>query len=82
MGSDTGVTIHTSEIPMEVKASIFDLACEKYIEGRELKAGDWSKGRGWNSPQEYMGYAVYKQLVDSGALVFEPMGVQRKIKTG
>lgn len=79
---ENSIENHSAEISAEEKIRIFDLACEKYIEGRELKAGDWSKGRGWSSPQEYMGYAVYKQLVDSGALLFEPMGVQRKIKTG
>lgn len=72
---------YSSEISIEEKARIFDLACEKYIEARDQHVGEWIN-KGWSSPQEYMGYAVYKQLVDSGALVFEPMGVQQKIKTG
>ena len=76
---ENSIENHSAEISTEEKIRIFDLACEKYIEGRELKAGDWSKGRGWSSPQEYMGYAVYKQLIDSGAIVLA-VTTQQKIK--
>lgn len=78
---ENSIENHSAEISTEEKIRIFDLACEKYIEARDQHIGEWIN-KGWSSPQEYMGYAVYKQLVDSGALVFEPMGVQQKIKTG
>ena len=39
---ENSIENHSAEISTEEKIRIFDLACEKYIEGRELKAGDWS----------------------------------------
>ena len=66
-GMDT-IENRSSEISIEEKARIFDLACEKYIEAREQHAGEWIN-KGWSSPQEYMGYAVYKELVDMKAIV-------------
>lgn len=76
---ENSIENHSAEISAEEKIRIFDLACEKYIEGREAGAGEWSKGKTWNSPQEYMGYAVYKSLIDSGALVLA-VATQQKIK--
>lgn len=59
----------SSEISIEEKARIFDLACEKYIEARDQHVGEWIN-KGWSSPQEYMGYAVYKELIDMNAIEF------------
>ena len=60
---------HSSDISVEEKVRIFDLACQKYIEARDQHAGEWIN-KGWSSPQEYMGYAVYKELIDSKAIEF------------
>ncbi len=66
-GMDT-IENRSSEISIEEKVRIFDLACEKYIEARERHAGEWIN-KDWSSPQAYMGYAVYKELVDMKAIV-------------
>lgn len=60
---------HSSDISIEEKSRIFDLACQKYIEARDQHAGEWIN-KGWSSPQEYMGYAVYKELIDIKAIEF------------
>lgn len=60
---------HSSDISVEEKVRIFDLACQKYIEARDQHAGEWIN-KGWSSPQEYMGYAVYKELIDIKAIEF------------
>lgn len=60
---------HSLDISIEEKARIFDLACQKYIEARDQHAGEWIN-KGWSSPQEYMGYAVYKELIDIKAIEF------------
>ena len=60
---------HSLDISIEEKARIFDLACQKYIEARDQHAGEWIN-KGWSSPQEYMGYAVYKELIEIKAIEF------------
>lgn len=68
MANNNGIIInHAPDISIEEKARIFDLACEKYIEATDLKDEDRKL---WHSPQEYMGYAIYKELTDMRAIVF------------